>query len=264
MEKLLKLLFKMWSKIEKSVEIFSWKNLKNVFGELSEGEGDAPSEGLSKERIEERGIVADSLNNEKFLAKILEKFLPWNIDTPSQNFEKISSKNQSRKLPKNENSDGAFWGENGEKFLENNFTILEILTQNFSPKTNTNFPLQNKKLTTQNNFFEEFQSNFFRENSLQNFHKISTLNNFFNEINFSPSAQNFDVENSTTYEFAKVEKPNFEMQISPQKIENLQPVFQNSGDENPNFSAEDFREIVANIVGDFIDTSLRINGFKIQ
>ena len=257
MEKLLKLLFKMWSKIEKSVEIFSWKNLKNVFGELSEGEGDAPSEGLSKERIEERGIVADILNNEKFLAKISEKFSPRNIDTPSQNFEKISSKNQSRKLQKNENSDVVLGGENGEKFLENNFTILEILTQNFSPKTNTNF-------LTQDKFFSEFQSVFFDENALQNFHKISTLNNFFNEINFSPSAQNFDVENSTTYEFAKVEKPNFEMQISQQKIENLQPVFQNSGDENPNFSAEDFREIVANIVGDFIDTSLRINGFKIQ
>lgn len=283
MEKLLKLLLKIRAKIEKIIGIFSWKNLKNILFEQSEDEETIPLKSLFQKEIEGRRIAEGSKNNKNFEAKILGKFSPRDFDNSLQIFEQTFSQNLSKKLQKIGNAGRGFrgesgeiskekvWRESGEKFRQNHPPILEIWTKNFSPQVknfsilpNKNLPPQDKNLTTLSNFLRGFQPDFFDENPLRNFNKISTLNNFFNDINFNPSGQNFDVENSTPTEVANSENTNLTSQISAQKSENFTSVFQNRAEENPKFYADDFREIVANIVGDFVDTSLRINGFKVQ
>lgn len=264
MEKLLKLLLKIRAKIEKIIGIFSWQNLKNVFEELPKDEIDATSKPLFQKEIEERESESVGKNNKNFEAKILGKFSPRDFDNSLQIFEQIFKKNSPQPPQKFENLNEDFRGENGEKFSENFLSILKVLAQNFSSQNNNFFLSQDKKLTVQKKIFSEFQSDFFEENQFKIFNKISTLNNFFNDINFNPSGQNFDVENSTPTEVANSENTNLTSQISAQKSENFTSVFQNRAEENPKFYADDFREIVANIVGDFVDTSLRINGFKVQ
>ena len=262
MEKLLKLLFKIRAKIEKIIEIFSWQNLKNVFEGLPKDEIDATSKPLHQKEIEERESESVGKNNEVFEAKILGKFSPRYIDNSLQNFERIFKKNSPQPPQKFENLNEDFRGENGEKFSENFLSILKVLEQNFSPQNNNFFLSQDKKLTVQKKIFSEFQSDFFEENQFKIFNKISTLNNFFNEINFTASAQDFDLRNPTSSKFVNTPNSDFAPQISTPRHEDFKSVSQNSGKESPNFYADDFREIIANLVGDFIDTSLRINGFK--